>query len=66
MYNDSYFYVLSFPNPNSIEKDDFSSLFCLTGKEIIIKTEKIDDSVFFLESPMRLYQSKDKNMLLLR
>ncbi|HBK32869.1 MAG TPA: hypothetical protein DDZ78_14800, partial [Porphyromonadaceae bacterium] len=61
IYNDSYFYILSFPKPNSVEEKEIRQIFASTNKEIIIRTEKIDDNILFLESLMRLYEYKNGN-----
>ena len=65
VYNDSYFYVISFPKPNSAEEKDINCLFGSTDKDLIIKKERIDDSLFFIECPMRLYQYLDGKLHLL-
>lgn len=65
IYNDTYFYVISLPKPNSVEAEDTNGLFDFTDKEIIIKKEKTDDSLFFIESPIKLYHYVDGRITLL-
>lgn len=66
VYNDSYFYAISFPIPNSVEKEDFNCLLDFTNKEIIIKKEKMEEPFFFIESPTWLYQYIDGKLDLLK
>ncbi len=58
IYNDSFFYVISFPNPNSAEEKDINTLFEFTNKEIVITKENTDDFLFFIDDIVRLYQFK--------
>lgn len=59
VYNDSYFYLISFPSVNKITEDSLGKLFKKTSKKILITKEKIDSSIYFLESPIQLYQYAD-------
>ncbi|HBL32449.1 MAG TPA: hypothetical protein DDZ96_01345 [Porphyromonadaceae bacterium] len=66
IYNDSYFYILSFPKPNSVKEKDITHMFASTSKEIIIRSEKIDNNIIFIESPMRLYEYTNGDFKLLK